>query len=66
MSNAFDQIHEAIEQAKIVNRTCDRQAEKLAQLLDGRLRHVTSWTLKSLKKQLENYNMRTGKWKDES
>lgn len=63
MENAFDAIRVAVQAARVLNQSVDNQANALADLLDGRLRHVTSYRLKKLKAQLREFNAHTGEWK---
>ena len=63
-NNPFDEMCQAIEQARAVNRVVDNQANNLADLLDGRLQKVSHYRLKKLKAQLQRFNAATGKWKE--
>lgn len=63
MENAFDEIRRAVQQARDVNRACDEQANTLADLLDGRLRHISGYRLQRLKRQLQDFNAHTRTWK---
>lgn len=58
-----DEMRKAIDESKTTLRVADNVANDLAEMLDGRLQHVHHWRLKKLKKQLQNYNMHTGRWK---
>lgn len=62
--NAFDTMRQAINDAKEVNRAADSMANSMATILEGRLKHVSSWTLKSLKRELRDFNIHTGHWKE--
>lgn len=64
MSNPFDDIRAAVQQARDVNRACDGQANTLADLLEGRLRHVSGYRLAKLKRELRDFNIHTGRWKE--
>jgi len=58
------EVRTAIQQAEQSLRAADNCVNDLAYLLIGRLdKGVSDYTLKKLKKQLENYNMQTGRWK---
>ena len=46
-------------------RVADRAADTCARLLVGRLRHVSSYRLKKLKKELAQFNAHTGNWSDQ-
>lgn len=64
MSNPFDEIRRAVNEANQQLRAADEVATDLAHLLDGRLRRVSStYILSRLKQQLRDFNMHTGKWK---
>lgn len=61
----LDQMNSAIREAEGVLRDADEVALKLALLLRGRLRKVGSgYLLGQLKRELRDFNIRTGKWKD--
>ena len=45
-------------------RAAEECAQLAASMLVGRLRQVGTYTLERLKKELRNYNMHTGQWKD--
>lgn len=64
MENPFDAMRSAVQQAREVDRAVNEQANSLADLLDGRMRHVSPYRLKRLKQQLRNFNMHTGTWKE--
>lgn len=65
MSNPFDEIRRAVNDANQQLRAADEVATDLARLLDGRLRRVSSsYTLSRLKEQLRDFNMHTGKWRE--
>jgi hypothetical protein len=57
-------MRRAVQKAREVNRAVDDQANALADLMDGRLRHVSQYRLKKLKAQLRDFNAHTGSWKD--
>lgn len=65
MSNAFDDVRAAVEQAKFQLQAADSVATNMAHLLLGRLRQVSSRSLLTkLKRELHDYNAATGKWKE--
>lgn len=62
--NAFDQMTQAVEEAKTTLRAADNVATQMARMLDGRLRSVEShYALSNLKNELRDYNIHTGEWK---
>lgn len=63
MENPFDEMRRAVQAARELNRAVDDQANNLADLLDGRLQHVSTWRLKKIKAQLRDFNAHTGNWK---
>lgn len=65
MDNPFDEMRTAVRQAREVNKAIDQMTNNLAELLDGRLRHVDRYWLKRLKSQLREFNASTGKWKED-
>lgn len=64
MQNPFDELIAALNQAESVQRVVQDNSNRLARLLTGNLRHVGGYYLRQLKKELADYNMHTGKWKD--
>lgn len=61
----ISEIKQAADQARTELSRIDLMANDLADLLVGRLRHV-SWisTLIALKKELRKFNIHTGRWAD--
>jgi len=57
-------MNSAVLDARRTIRAADLAADDMARLLDGRLRHVSPYTLKRMKRQLKNFNIQTGQWKD--
>lgn len=62
--NKFDLMRDAVQEANATMRAADMMAKKIGYLIIGRLRKLDDHTLCSLKKELKNYNMHTGEWKD--
>jgi len=56
-------IRKEINKAKSTLRNADTVANEIADILPGRLRHVSNYNLKKLKMELKDYNAHTGKWK---
>lgn len=64
MSNAFDEVRAAVQQAKIQLRAADSVAFDMAFLLRGRLRQVSdNGTLNALKRELADWDMHRKEWK---
>lgn len=63
MDNAFDELTQALQVAREVERASSKNAEAMAALLQGNLKSVSQYRLRALKKELDNYNMHTGRWK---
>lgn len=61
--NIFDEMKGAVRQAEATLRAADSVANDMASLLDGRLKNVSPWMLKRLKRQLRDFNIHTGEWK---
>ena len=61
--NKFDEMREAMREAKATLSAADHVAERLAEMLIGRLHTVSSYELKKLKAELRSFNMSTGRWK---
>jgi hypothetical protein len=65
MSNAFDEVWAAERQARDQLAAADNVAKNMARLLVGRLRHVhDERALAALKRELQDFNIQTGKWKE--
>lgn len=64
MDNAWDNLRSAICQARELDRAVGSHASTMANLLRGKLHHCHSSDLAALKRELKNYNMHTGKWKN--
>ncbi len=70
MSNIWDDIRRAVEQSKETLRAADDVTADMIRLAAPRLRSVdaSDWrnrdALKAMKKQLRDFDMVTGKWKD--
>lgn len=62
---AFEAFQENMAEAKRIGDAADSFAEKMAEFLSspGRLRRVSAWELKRLKRELRAFDMVTGKWK---
>ena len=70
MTNKFDEMREAVREAEQQLRAADSYAHNMAKHLVGRLRMVNRdnnfWSneiLADLKRELADYNIRTGEWK---
>jgi len=63
----FKEVTEAVETAKSTIIRGDEAARQLASLLRGRLRvaQIGEYILADLKRELRNFNMQTGEWKDD-
>lgn len=61
----LDEVLQAAQEAEVTLRRADDLSARLAELLVGRLRRVRRHsTLEQLKRELKQYNSRTGVWKD--
>lgn len=58
------EIKEAEGQAKNTLRNLDHAAPWIAQLLLGRLRHCNIAQLRAFKQDLQDFDARTGKWRN--
>lgn len=57
------EMRRQINEARDVLRNADEVAGQIAGLLPGRLRHVQTWVLQDLKRELKDFNAHTGEWK---
>ena len=58
------EMRRQISAARNTLENADQVAGSIAILLPGRLRHCSSTVLEKLKKELKDYNIHTGQWKD--
>lgn len=61
--NIFDEMRGAVRQAESTLRAADSVADSMARLLEGRLQKVSPSVLKQMKRELRNFNIHTGEWK---
>lgn len=65
----FIDMQSSVDEAKTTLRHADALTEKIATMLLGRMRTMKSWSqtevLKSLKKELRDFNSHTRKWGNE-
>ncbi len=61
--NAWDAMRRALDEARNTISAADNAADAMAKMLRGRLRHVNSWVLEDLKRELRDFNMHTKEWK---
>lgn len=64
MDMDYDDVARAVRTARERVKMGDKVVREVADLLAGRLRvaEVSSYTLKELKRELRNFNIRTGTW----
>lgn len=63
MINAFDELTQAIDRAKEARRAVAAHGNAMLELLDGNLKGLSAWRLERIKRQLQDFNIKTGKWK---
>lgn len=63
MGNVFDDMRTAVSTAKYTLQAADRVADDMAELLRGRLRHVSVYRLQALKRELRDFDMHKKEWK---
>lgn len=65
--NKWDAVRASVDEAKMMLRAVDSQVETMAELLCGRLRLLKSFrgvdALRTLKRELRDFNGTTGKWR---
>lgn len=62
--NKYDMFRAAMREAKDTMRAADNVADGMAEILEGRLRKVSPYYLKKLKRELSMFNVGTGKWRE--
>lgn len=63
MNNAFDEVRAQVRLAKEQFEAVDAVASNMAALLVGRLRQVNAYHLKSLKRELRDFDINRSAWK---
>lgn len=63
MSSLYE-MEQVVKDAEATLRKADNIANQMGRLIEGRLRHVNSYTLKKLKRELKSFNIHTGVWND--
>ncbi len=58
------EIQREINRAKQTIRAADNVASDIAEILPGRLRHVSGSVLAKLKRELRDFDSRTFEWRD--
>lgn len=66
MENTYDTFRKAMGEARQVNAAADSIANDMAEALEGRLRKVSTWKLRRLKRELSQFNSHTRKWKEQN
>ena len=61
--NAYDQMRQAVQEAKVTMNAADSVANTMGQMLVGRLQRVDESTLRRLKRELRDFNIHTGRWR---
>lgn len=64
MSNAYDEMRAGMAEARSYMKAADQYANQMADMLKGRLRNCSAYHLAALKKELRDFNMHTGQWKE--
>lgn len=59
----FGEFNNAIADAESTIRRADRAVERLGSLMINRLRLLSVYTLRRLKRELQDFNSTTGEWK---
>jgi hypothetical protein len=63
MGNKWDEMREAISEARAAFNAADAFATAMAEMLDGRLKRVdNTYCLKRLKHELRDFNSHTRQW----
>lgn len=61
--NMYNTMQQAVSEARQTMDAADYIANSMADILQGRLRKVSRGKLRSLKKELTEFNAHTGEWK---
>lgn len=62
----LEDMERAVKEAEYVINRANSYVGKMAYLVKGRLRsgNVSGWILGELKREMRDYNIHTGKWRD--
>jgi hypothetical protein len=63
MGNKWDEMRAAFMEAEETVRSADAIINAMARMLCGRLGKVSPGYLKSIKRELKDFNIQTGRWK---
>lgn len=63
MSNIFDDMYAAVDDAKLTMKAADAAINKIAYILCGRLRHADRSILTKLKRELQQFDAKKKEWK---
>ena len=63
MNNAWDELHNALATSKAINYACDQNSNLIVELITGRLRKVSPRMLVKMKRELQEFNAATKRWK---
>lgn len=63
MSEPLEELKRMMQEQRQFEEAVKDRANTMGAMLVGRLRYLSSWNLKRLKKELANYNIHTGGWK---
>lgn len=63
-NNPWDDLRDGLNQARELERAAQYYAAQMGRMLRGKLHHCNHSDLEALKRELSNYNLRTGKWRD--
>ena len=63
MNNPWDELTAALQAAQEVNNAVRSHRDSMLRILDGNLKGASVYYLDKIKRQLRDYNIRTGKWK---
>lgn len=65
MSDTYQQMRQAMFEARQQMSAADSVADDMANMICGRLRKVNPYYLKKLKRELQSFNAHTGRWKED-
>lgn len=64
MGNKWDEMRLAYQEAENQIKSADGVVNDMANMLRGRLRKVNQFYLKQIKRELRDFNIGTGRWKE--
>ena len=63
MDSAWDTMRDAMAEARAIFNSANQYAAQMAMMIRGRLRECSADDLRAIKRELRDFNIHTGEWK---